>query len=68
MSEVKEEGIGLDGYSLFIFAMKSPLTRKKYTGRLIRVLEFTGLVQGTARKRCKAFVDSARKKQQIGFE
>ncbi|HYY49564.1 MAG TPA: hypothetical protein VE643_01740 [Nitrososphaeraceae archaeon] len=48
--------------------MKSHITRKKYTGRLIRVLEFTGLVQGTARKRCKAFVDSARKKQQIGFE
>jgi hypothetical protein len=28
LSEAKEEGIGLDAYSLFIFAIKSPLQGK----------------------------------------
>jgi hypothetical protein len=55
LSEAKEEGIGLDAYSLFIFAIKSPFTRKKYIGRLIRFLESTGLVQGSVEERCKAF-------------
>lgn len=28
---------------MFIFAMKSPVTRRKYTGRFVRFLNFTGL-------------------------
>jgi hypothetical protein len=48
---------------LFTFHVchKVPPYTEKYTGRLIRFLEFTGLVQGTIEERSKAFVDSARK-------
>ena len=50
----------LDPYAMFIFAMNSPATQKKYTGRLIRFLDFIGLRQGTTSERCKAFVNTAK--------
>jgi hypothetical protein len=49
----------LDPYSMFIFAMNSRTTQKKYTGRLTRFLDFTGLRQGTTPERCKVFVNRA---------
>jgi len=33
----------LDPWSLYIYAMKAPLTRKKYKNRLGKFLEFTGI-------------------------
>jgi hypothetical protein len=46
----REEQEGLDPYSMFIFAMKSPVTRRKYTGRFGRFLDFIGLAQATLQK------------------
>jgi hypothetical protein len=54
-----EEVETLDPYSMFIFAMNSCATQKKYTGRLIRLLDFIGLRQGTTSERCKVFVNKA---------
>jgi hypothetical protein len=55
----REEQEGLDPYSMFIFAMKSPVTRRKYTGRFARFLDFIGLAQGTIEQRCKNFTEKA---------
>jgi hypothetical protein len=44
--ELEKVEEALDPYSMFIFAMNSPATQK-YTGRLIRFLDFVGLRQGT---------------------
>jgi len=59
--EKQEEQEGLDPYSMFIFAMKSPVTRRKYTGRFVRFLDFIGLAQGTTEQRCKSFTEMAEK-------
>src|SRR5437870_10418120 len=58
MLEKQEEQV-LDPYSMFMFAMKSPVTRRKYTGRLVRFLDFIGLAQGTIEQRCKNFTEKA---------
>ena len=55
----REEQEGLDPYSMLIFAMKSPVTRRKYTGRFARFLDFIGLAQGTIEQRCKNFTEKA---------
>jgi integrase len=52
---------GLDPYSIFVFAMKSQVTRRKYTGRFIKLLDFIGIPQGTIENRCKSFTDKAQK-------
>ena len=61
MLQPKGQEEGLDAYSLFIFVVKSPLTRKKYTGRLWRFFDFVGLDEGTVQERCNTFADMARK-------
>jgi hypothetical protein len=43
VEEQKQEQQSLDAWSLYLYAMKSPVTREKYTGRLSKFLEFTGL-------------------------
>jgi hypothetical protein len=48
-----------DPYSLFIFAINSPLTKEKYVPRLNRFFDFINL-QGTIQERCKAFVEKSR--------
>jgi hypothetical protein len=57
--EKQEEHEGLDPYSMFIFAMKSQVTRRKYIGRFARFLDFIGLSQGTIEQRCKSFTEKA---------
>jgi hypothetical protein len=48
-----------DSYSLFIYAMKSPETRRVYVRRPKRFFEFLGL-QGPIEERCKAFAERVR--------
>jgi hypothetical protein len=50
----------MDPYSMFIFAMNSPLIREKYTGRLAKFFEFIGLTQGTMEERCSDFAERAK--------
>jgi hypothetical protein len=45
---------------MFIFAMNSPLTREKYTGRLAKFFEFIGLTEGTMEERCIDFAERAK--------
>jgi hypothetical protein len=47
---------GTDPYSMFIFAMNSPVTREVYVRRLKRFFGFLGL-QGTIEDPCRAFVE-----------
>jgi len=56
----KEKEILTDPYSMFVYAIKSPLTRKKYEGRLTKFFEFTGIVGQTLEARCTAFELKAR--------
>ena len=48
-----------DPYSLFIFAINSPLTKQKYIPRLNKFFDFINL-DGTIQERCKAFVKKAK--------
>jgi hypothetical protein len=50
-----------DPYSLFLFAMRSPKTREKCTGRLRMFFDFLGIPGETMKERCKAFCDRAKK-------
>jgi hypothetical protein len=50
----------MDPYSMFIFAMNSPLIREKYTGRLAKFFEFIGLTEGTMEERCSDFAERAK--------
>lgn len=46
----------LDPWSLYLYAMKSPMTRVKYTGRLSRFYEWTGLEGVSAEEKARHFV------------
>lgn len=48
-----------DPYSLFIFAINSPLTKQKYIPRLNKFFDFINL-SGTIQERCKAFVKKSK--------
>ena len=54
------ESSEMDPYSMFIFAMNSPLTREKYTGRLANFFGFIGLTQGTMEERSSDFAERAK--------
>ena len=44
-----------DPYSLFIFAINSPLTKEKYVPRLNKFFDFLNL-EGTIQEKCETFV------------
>ncbi len=48
-----------DPYSLFIFAINSPLTKEKYVPRLNKFFDFVNL-KGTIQERCITFVKNAK--------
>ena len=50
-----------DPYSLFLFAMRSPKTREKCTGRLRMFFDFLGIPGETMKERCKALCDRAKR-------
>ena len=58
MIEIESES---DPYSMFLFAMKSPKTREKCTGRLRMFFDFLDILPGeTMVERSKAFCDKAK--------
>ena len=63
MLEVRGGGIeesSTDPYSMFLFAMRSPKTREKCTGRLRMFFDFIGVPTGSMAERSKAFCDKAK--------
>lgn len=53
--ETREKEILVDPYSMFVYAIKSPLTRKKYEGNLIKFFDFIGTPGETVSNRCALF-------------
>jgi hypothetical protein len=58
--EQSQEGY-VDPYSIFKYAMNSPVTRDRYTTRLDRFFAFIGLEGVNIEDRCAAFVQHAKK-------
>lgn len=52
----EEEQPSIDPWTLYLYAMKSPVTREKYTGRLSKFLEYTGVEGNTLEERAREFV------------
>ncbi|HZC20595.1 MAG TPA: hypothetical protein VE223_03025, partial [Nitrososphaeraceae archaeon] len=51
----------LDPYSIFKYALNSPVTRDRYITRLNRFFTFIGIEGNTIEARCRAFVQNATK-------
>jgi hypothetical protein len=49
-----------DPYSLFLYAMNSPVTRDRYTTRLQRFFSFIGIEGATIQERCRLFAEKGR--------
>jgi hypothetical protein len=50
----------MQSYSIFLFAISSPVTRQKYIGRFTKFLNFIGLTDETIEERCTIFVSKTR--------
>lgn len=57
--EISRSNSNSSPYSLFMFAIKSPMTRRKYQGRLCLFFNYIGIPQGTMEERCNLFVMEA---------
>lgn len=57
-----EEIIQLDSspYLIFIFAIRSPITREKYLQRIGYFFDYIGIEQGTIEERCNIFGEKAK--------
>lgn len=53
-----------DPWSLFLYGMKSPMTREKYRGRLAKFFDFLGL-QGPMEERARAFAERGKDAQWV---
>jgi hypothetical protein len=58
--EVRGRESSTDPYSMFLFAMRSPKTREKCSGRLRMFFDFIDVPTGSMAKRSKAFCDRAK--------
>jgi hypothetical protein len=56
----KLQETSMDPWSMFLYGMKAPMTRKKYRGRLVKFFDFIEL-QGLIEERAKAFAERGRK-------
>jgi hypothetical protein len=63
----QENGEYLDPYSIFKYAMNSPVTRDRYTTRLDRFFSFVGIEGNTIEERCSVFVQNAKKDNNWAF-
>ena len=52
--------VRIDPYSLFFYAMKSPLTRKKYRRRLEMFFNFIKIPGESLEERCLTFVNNGK--------
>jgi hypothetical protein len=57
----------LDPYSIFKYAMNSPVTRDRYTTRLDRFFSFIGIEGTNIEERCRVFVQNAKKDNDWAF-
>lgn len=62
-----QKGEYLDPYSIFKYAMNSPVTRDRYTTRLDRFFSFIEIEGTTIEERCRVFVQNARKDNSWAF-
>ena len=58
--DIKEKGILADSYSMFVYALTSPLTRKKYEALLAKFFNFAIIPGKTLGVRCNTFEQRAR--------
>ena len=58
--DLKEKEILTDPYSMFLYALKSPLTRKKYEALLAKFFNFASIPGKTLGVRSNAFEQKAR--------
>lgn len=56
-----------DPYSLFVYAMNSPVTRDRHTTRLQRFFSFIGIEGTTIQERCKLFAEMGRNDSNWAF-
>jgi len=56
----QEKEILTDPYPMFMYAIKLPLARKKYEGRLAKFFNFIDVAGGTLEGRCAAFEQKSR--------
>jgi hypothetical protein len=56
----KLQETSMDPWSMFLYAMKAPMTRKKYRGRLVKFFDFIEL-QGLIEERLRVFAERAKK-------
>jgi hypothetical protein len=59
--KVEQLDSDLDHWTLYLYAMKSPVTRDKYQKRLGKFFDFIGLEGSTIEDKSKVFVEMARK-------
>jgi hypothetical protein len=55
-----------DAYSLFLYAMNSPVTRDRYTTRLRRFFSFIG-IKGEVEEQCRIFIEKVNKDNEFAF-
>ena len=59
--DIKQEKENLtDPYAMFMYAIKLPLARKKYEGRLAKFFNILDVAGGTVEGRCAAFEQKSR--------
>jgi hypothetical protein len=57
----------MDPWSLFLYGMKAPMTREKYSGRLAKFFDFIGLTKDTTEERAKTFTQRGKKEPDWAF-
>ncbi len=58
---IKYNNVEPDLWSLYLYALKSPVTREKYQKRLERFFDFLGLEGSTVEEKSKVFMETTRK-------
>lgn len=47
-------------YESFVYAIRSPVTREKYLGRIANFISFAGIIEGNIEQRCNIFGEKLR--------
>ena len=56
-----ENGLQFEtSYESFIFAIRSPVTREKYLGRIANFISYVGITEGSIENRCNIFGDKCK--------
>ena len=64
----EQESASISGaYSLFLYAMNSPVTRDRYTTRLRRFFAFIG-IEGNVEEQCRIFIEKSDMDNQFAFK